>query len=107
METAVLDRLLRFFERRRSSKYHHPDENTASTRTKPGSKTTLTRHPRELSRKVTAKIRTFTTETRINTDQHGIYTNHLRPRKRHGLTRHPYGPNPICVGPTIACKIAC
>ncbi|KAH3810567.1 hypothetical protein DPMN_138961 [Dreissena polymorpha] len=31
------------FERRQSSKDHHPDDNTASTRTKPGSNTAPTR----------------------------------------------------------------
>ncbi|KAH3810506.1 hypothetical protein DPMN_138901 [Dreissena polymorpha] len=61
------------FERRQSSKDHHPDDNTASTRTKPGSNTAPTQivpdsHCRAM-------------------DLHIIYTDNHRPR------RHLHGPS--------------
>ncbi|KAH3719311.1 hypothetical protein DPMN_062142 [Dreissena polymorpha] len=70
------------FERRRSSEDHHPDDNTASTRTKLDSNKPSTRRPRGLSRAVTEELRTYTAEKHINTDQHGIYTDHPGPIKR-------------------------
>ncbi|KAH3695175.1 hypothetical protein DPMN_082631 [Dreissena polymorpha] len=55
------------FECRRSFKDHHPDKicNMPSTR-----------RLRGLSRTFTTELRTCTAETRINTDQHGTYTDH-------------------------------
>ncbi|KAH3846367.1 hypothetical protein DPMN_088668 [Dreissena polymorpha] len=64
----------------------------------PGSNTPSTRRQRGLSRTVTTKQWTYTTETRINTDQHGMFTDYPGPaRQQHGLTRCTRVPNPICV----------
>ncbi|KAH3857611.1 hypothetical protein DPMN_100222 [Dreissena polymorpha] len=53
---------------------------------------------RRLSWTVPQELLTYTAETLINTDQHGIHTEHIQHTgQRHGLTQHSYGPNMICM----------
>ncbi|KAH3808548.1 hypothetical protein DPMN_136905 [Dreissena polymorpha] len=94
MDAGTILGLLGFLSVDGLSRCRHPDDNTASTQ-----------NNRQKHAINTAPMRAGPNSQGRATDLHDRDTDYPGPtRQRHGLSRHPYGPNTICAGPTTTSK---